>query len=167
MTDASENGYPVIWVITDAQLKQWKVPGTDVIFPLRRSDPGFILTFVADWLNTDIEKISGKGDDFGWALRRITGSDKWSNHASGTAIDLNSSTHPQGVFGTFKKAWKTAKIKLKMATTFEGLVTWGGSWSTPDEMHFEITFNDEARVHELAQKLRKTARGDRIQLLNR
>lgn len=164
MTEYSANGWPVL---TKEQTKLWIIPGANRELPLRRGDCGFILVYWTDWFDKKIEKIDdGAWDDHGYGLRKIAGTDVWSNHASGTAVDVNALRHWVGIPNTFLKAWKVTKMKFKLATTFEGLITWGGTWRSPDEMHFEINTSDPARVAGLAHKLRKTDRGDRIQLVN-
>lgn len=164
MEEHSSNGWSVL---TKEETKLWIIPGANRELPFRRGDCGFILTYWTDWFDKNIEKIDdGAFDDHGYGLRKIAGTDVWSNHASGTAVDVNALRHWVGNFNTFTKAWKVTKMKLKLALTFEGRITWGGTWRNPDEMHFEINTFDPIVVRALAQKLRKTDRGDRIQLAN-
>ncbi|MFC7613926.1 peptidoglycan-binding protein [Actinokineospora soli] len=76
------------------------------------------------------------GECHGWAFRPIAGTNVLSNHASGTAIDLNAPTHPQGKFGTVPGHLRD-DITAKAASL--GL-RWGGNFtgSRVDEMHFEV-----------------------------
>lgn len=66
--------------------------------------------------------------------RRISGSTKWSNHASATAVDLNWNKHPAGRRGTFTAA-QTA-VLLELLEDACGIIRWGRLYE--DEMHFEI-----------------------------
>lgn len=75
-----------------------------------------------------------KGWSWGWSYRKIAGSAKWSNHASGTAVDLNAPRHPAGKRGTFTKA-QQEQIRLILAAS-HGVLRWGQLFK--DEMHFEI-----------------------------
>ena len=77
------------------------------------------------------------GQCWGYAYRKIRGSAALSNHASGTAIDLNAPAHPLGEKGTFTAKQVTA---IRRILTFcDGVVRWGGDFhGRKDEMHFEI-----------------------------
>ena len=64
--------------------------------------------------------------------------DKLSNHASGTAIDLNATKHPLGAVGTFEPG----KVPMLRALTKKYGLTWGGDYKgLKDEMHYEISIN--------------------------
>lgn len=73
---------------------------------------------------------------WGHAFREIDGEKDLSNHASGTAIDVNSPDHPRGKKGTFT-AEQVSKIR-QILDECGGVVRWGGDYHYPDEMHFEI-----------------------------
>jgi hypothetical protein len=77
---------------------------------------------------------------WGFNDRPIRGSKMTSNHASGTAVDLNAPRHPQGVPAskTFTRGQISA-ISL-ILTRYHGLIEWGGAWDLPDTdgMHFEL-----------------------------
>lgn len=74
-----------------------------------------------------------KGSSYGYSYRNIAGTNTLSNHAFGDAIDINPSANPR-LGGPFKSDLPTdvgdiaAKNGLK----------WGGVWSNPDPMHFEV-----------------------------
>src|SRR5690606_27057234 len=85
----------------------------------------------------DIDNARGALDDWGYAERPIRGSSVISNHASGTAIDLNATKHPLGASGTFTSTQVT-RIREILAVT-RNHVRWGGDYTgRKDEMHFEI-----------------------------
>jgi hypothetical protein len=138
MIEVSQNGWPIIF--DRSELRQWNVPTADgnVVLPLRRERAGFVLCHYALWHAEEVEPIFGQGDDFGWALRRIAGSDEWSNHASATAKDLNASRHPSGKRNTYGQR-KSAKIRKRLDKRYLNLIKWGGDFrTTVDEMHFEL-----------------------------
>jgi hypothetical protein len=75
--------------------------------------------------------------------------DKLSNHASGSAIDLNASRHPLGQVGTFEPG----KVPMLRALAHKYGLTWGGDYrNRKDEMHFEISVSP-AKAVELIKKL--------------
>ena len=64
-----------------------------------------------------------------------------SNHASGTAIDLNAIKHPLGAKDTFKPKQVDALLEL----TDKYKLRWGGLYrNRKDEMHFEIVESPKA-----------------------
>lgn len=164
-TVTSSNGWAIIG---RDQTRQWLVPDTDIGLPLRGGNAGFVLTHFADNFHRTIEplNVGPIGDDFGWSPRVIAGTSIPSNHWSGTAIDLNSVTHPQGVRGTFIKAKKLARLQWMLRTKYKGMIAWGGNWrTTVDEMHFEIVAS-QPEIRMLAQELRKTTAGQKIMAIN-
>lgn len=74
---------------------------------------------------------------WGYNYRPIRGRVNLSNHASGTAIDLNAPTHPLGKANTFTAPQRAAIRRI--LNDFQGAITWGGDWTArPDDMHFEV-----------------------------
>lgn len=134
---ASQNG----WVANqrDRVAKQL-VPGTNTYLTVRKDAPGLVLLEVAsafDRLVQDIDTGRGTLDDWGYAERPIRGGITLSNHASGTAIDLNALKHPLGVPGTFTANEKAALLSILRVTG--DVVRWGGLYvGRKDEMHLEI-----------------------------
>lgn len=70
----------------------------------------------------------------GYNPRPIAGTNEWSKHAYGTAIDVNWSKNPQGGTGSDIPP----DLARELAQKYN--LTWGGDWSgkTRDPMHFEI-----------------------------
>lgn len=86
--------------------------------------------------NKEVEQIT-HAHSWGYAARAIRGSTVTSNHASGTAIDLNAPKHPLGMSGTFTAPQRTALRRI--LADFDGVIRWGGDYAgRKDEMHFEI-----------------------------
>lgn len=145
----SQNGYTAN-VIDLTQV--WTIPGTVRTIRLRKGAPGFLLVHFAAWFDKNIEDIeAGQLDDWGYAERVIRDGVELSNHASGTAEDLNATKHPLGVRNTFTAA-QAAKIRAQLLV-YEGCIRWGGDYvNRPDEMHFEIV-RDVAACEAVQRKL--------------
>lgn len=78
------------------------------------------------------------GTCWGYDKRKISGSDQWSTHAAGTAWDLNAGRHNMG--DAPSKSFSAAQIDTCHALEREsdGTIRWGGDFSRPDGMHWEI-----------------------------
>lgn len=162
----SSNGWQVLDADTTGpypRLRAWKLPGVDRKLKLRDGSAGFLLSHLALWFDEDLERLDvGTYDDWAWASRPIRGSTSISNHASGTAIDLNATQHPMGVATskTFSKA-EIDKIHKRLAF-YQGCIRWGGDYQNrPDGMHFEIN-KSMGPVEKRARELLNTPRGKRI-----
>lgn len=109
-----------------------------------------VLRYVAEQFHKTVEPLRS-GECWGYYYKSIEGSTTLSNHASGTAIDINAPAHPMGVRGTFSTT-KLAAIR-RILTYLEGVVRWGGDYAgRADEMHFEINDN-AAEVARIAKKI--------------
>ena len=105
-------------------------------------------------------------DDWSWAVRTVRGSTTViSNHASGTAVDLNATRHARGVTGTFTRK-QVAAIRRILADL--RVIRWGGDFTTvADEMHAEIN-GSLAEVAEAAERIiAARAQEDDMQLTDR
>lgn len=70
----------------------------------------------------------------GFNYRNMRGSNKLSQHAFGTAIDVNAATNPmlsRGAQVVTDLPANTAELAKKYG------LEWGGNWKRPDAMHFE------------------------------
>lgn len=128
----SENGYSVIY---ESQTEQYGII-RGLSLPLRADDCGYVLQqFLKDFHNR-VEPL-GTTETFGYARRQIAGTNRWSNHASGTAVDANASQHPYGRSNTFTNA-EESRLR-DVLEDYDDVIRWGGDYnSTSDEMHFEI-----------------------------
>lgn len=145
---SSQNG----WTVDAAGSQQDRTAVAGVTFPngVRRGDVATVLFYVARRFHAEVEPLKA-GTCWGWFNRPIRGATSISNHASGTAIDLNADKHPLGKVGTFSAA-KVRAIRRILADC-DGVVRWGGDYSgRKDEMHFEINVSS-SRVAELAKKI--------------
>ena len=118
---------------------------------VRPGDVATVFDYLGKRFNAEVEPIR-KDWSWGWAYRAIRGATTTSNHASGTAIDLNAPAHGLGLRGTFS-AKQVAAIRA-ILKDLDGVVRWGGDYSgRADEMHFEINAS-AAAVARVAAKIR-------------
>ena len=140
----SENGWEVIKTQSDPNLVVVHIPGTGTPgIPLRvRKEAAGLLAYVAGRVHAEVSDLKagnkpGVQDEGGYNYRGIEGSTKLSNHASGTAIDLNWSKYPM-----FKRRMKKAERAAAeaIAADLASVIRWGGNYSATrvDEMHWEI-----------------------------
>jgi peptidoglycan hydrolase-like protein with peptidoglycan-binding domain len=158
---SSQNGYPA----NDPSLTQtFTVPGSAVKLRLRKGACGEVLTLIAAWVDSHVEDIDTRHgvrgydvpDDWGYAERLIRGGFSLSNHASGTAEDLNAVQHPLGATTTWSPA-EIYEINHYLTTewtdplTHTVVVRWGQNYSgRKDGMHFEINAPESAVKRALA-----------------
>lgn len=150
MTLQSYNGYPASKDAADINIKSYPVKGTDRKLRCADSVGPLLAAFAAEFHEL-IEPIDeGTYDDWGYAFRMVKGStDKISNHASGTAIDLNATRHPMGKVGTFP----AEKVPMIRALAKKYGLKWGGDYrNRKDEMHFEIEIS-ATKAKQLIKKL--------------
>lgn len=107
-------------------------------FRLRPGPTALVLADFVARFDATVERVArGQVDDWSYARRTVRGSSLvWSEHAAGTAVDLNALRHPQGSSGTFGRRQRKALDRL--LDRYEGVVGWGGRFARPDEMHVEI-----------------------------
>lgn len=146
----SQNGWPTQPTGSDANL----VAIPKVIGRVNKNTAPLFAHLVA-YFDANIEDVDKGRDDWGYAFRPIRGQvNGYSNHASGTAIDLNATLHPRGKSNTFSSA-QVAEIR-KMLDLYEGTIRWGGDYnprfSKIDDMHFEIN-SSLAEVERVIAKL--------------
>lgn len=133
------NGWPVIVSRSDKNLATGKVPGTNIRLTAHKVALPVLLAVAAEVHNrvASITANNAAGqDDAGYTYRLIDGTSEYSNHASGTAIDLNWRMWPM-----FKRRMNKAQraAAVAIAAEFSPIITWGGSWGArADEMHWEI-----------------------------
>ncbi|MBB3099409.1 peptidoglycan hydrolase-like protein with peptidoglycan-binding domain [Actinoplanes campanulatus] len=149
----SQNGWSAGSKTAIGGLDNRYVPGTKVrVAPgVRKGDAATVLFYVAEQFNLHVEKLK-PGWCWGYNYRGIRGATSLSNHASGTAIDLNAPTHGLGATGTFTEK-QLAAIR-KILAFCEGVVRAGVFYKgRPDPMHFELV-GTPAQVARIARKIR-------------
>lgn len=145
----SQNG----WSSGDRSvIARYSLPGGTVA--LRKGDVSVVLLWCANRWHERVEPLIWPGV-WGYAERLVRGSSTViSNHASGTALDLDAPQHPLGVPAV--KTFSTLEIRAvhSILDFCEDVVRWGGDYSgRPDSMHLEINAN-AAAVKRIADKIR-------------
>lgn len=169
----TQNGWPALSA-SSRLLTTWTIPapadepGAGVTrLKMRVGSAGFLLAHLALWFSVRVESlVEPVLDDWGWAFRPVRGYAILSNHASGTAVDLNATDHPMGV--ATRDTFTDAEIGLirRRLDLYGGCIRWGGDYqSRPDGMHFELD-RDLATCERRARALMDTPRGARILTAN-
>lgn len=156
----SANGWPVL---SHSATRTWTLPGVGTRLRLEPGAGGFVLAHWALWYAESIEPLSGRLlDDWGWAYRPIRGrTSGFSNHASGTAVDLNATAHALGRRHTLSTG-QIVRIRTRLRDRYDSEIFWGGDFARrADEMHYELAC-DRAAARALADRLLGTVRGRRI-----
>lgn len=154
------------WPVPPLKLKTFQIPGTKRRVTLD-ADAGRILVALAEDYHKTVRKIDvGPWDEGGYNNRPARNANAMSNHASGTAIDLNWSEE-----GALNSAWgkrffAQAKVKIAIARIkkrYGSVVFHGADWRTlKDYMHWEIKPGvSRTQVLALAKKLRISDNGIR------
>lgn len=118
-----------------------------------KGDVAVVLRWVAKRYHETVEPLRA-GTCWGWFVKSIEGSSSISNHASGTAIDLNADQHPMGVSASKNMSAKEIAACRAIVKASGGVVRWGGDYSgRPDPMHWEIV-GSKAATAALAKKIR-------------
>lgn len=167
----SVNGWAVLDSSTTGplpRLRKWNVPtppdGPARHLNLRDGSAGFVLVHLALWFHEKVERLdTGQWDEWGWASRPIRGGTAISNHASGTAEDLNATRHPLGV--PISRTFTPRQVRMirRRLRRYRGVIHWGGNWSRPDGMHFEIAPGTTlAEAERVARRLVRSRRGRKV-----
>lgn len=162
----SQNGYAVLFDNRTTgplpRLRKTVIPGTGRHFYTRDGSVSLVLADFALWFHENVERLDNKiWDEWGHAVRAIRGQTSgYSNHASGTALDINATMHPLGKRLTFNRA-QYVKIRAQIKS-YDGCLRHGIDYRTrPDEMHVEINASLD-RVEVVALRIINTPRGQRI-----
>lgn len=155
----SQNGWPV-------HASQKGLVKVDLITGRLAPAAAPIFQDLVQYFDKNVENIN-PADSWGWAYRPIRGKSKgYSNHASGTAVDINATRHPMHKRKTFSAA-QVAEIRkmLKRYTdpnTGRSIIRWGGDFkSYGDDMHFEIHKANQEAAKRVASHLgKRVASGD-------
>jgi hypothetical protein len=145
----SPNGWPASEDRKALGIETFAVPGTKIKFACAKAVAPILVSFAKDFHEL-VEPIDqGQLDDWGYAFRQTRGSDRiLSNHASGTAIDLNAIKHPLGKSNTFNKDQRNI---INLLITKYGLA-WGGNYKKrKDDMHFEIALNQNQVTNKIKE----------------
>jgi len=145
----SPNGWPASEDKQAIGIQSFVIPGTKTKIACANAVAPLLINFCKEF-NELVEPINqGQLDDWGYAFRMTRSSDRvLSNHASGTAIDLNAIEHPLVKSNTFNKDQRNT---INLLITKYGL-NWGGNYKKrKDDMHFEIALTQ----HEVVEKIKE------------
>jgi len=145
----SQNGWPASKDPDEIDIVNKRIVGTNRKLKVARPVAPLLIAFATDFHN-QVEAIDeGQWDEWGYAYRDVRGGTTLSNHASGTAIDLNATKHPFGAENTFTE--EQSRTIRRLCRKY-GL-RWGGDYrNRKDEMHFEVVMN-AAQVRNLIRTL--------------
>jgi len=145
---ASQNG----WRANDRTvIASIDVPGGKLA--VRKGSIGVIFQHLANRFHNEVEKLVWPGN-WGYAEREVRGGTDLSNHASGTAIDLNAPKHPLGTAPSANYSAAQINKIHEIVNFYEGIIRWGGDYvGRKDGMHFEINDGiNETQVDRIASK---------------
>lgn len=159
------NGWPVVPATATRKLV---IPGTGRHLFVLDGPAAMVLGHYALWYHEKLERLDiGVWDEWGWADRPQRGTISVpSEHGAAVAIDLNATRHPMGVepLSTLTRL-QVARIRRRLAKRYRGLIEWGGEWSRPDAMHYQLVRRPEL-LAKLATDLVHTPRGRRLLAAN-
>ena len=156
----SYNGWPGIPSASDPRLAVIE-PVPNRKFRLRAGDVAVIFDNLIRRFHAEVEPIDvGVLDDWSYAYRPVRGGSSLSNHASGTAVDLNATKHPFNTRATSNfTPGQIASIRRILADLNRDaeVIRW---LDGHDPMHFEVNYvsrgGTAANVSKLAQRLAGT-----------
>lgn len=133
------------------------IPGTDPVrkFRVRKGDVARCFEWLISRFHREVESLNEghPNDDWSFAYRSVRAGASLSNHASGTAVDLNATQHPLGTSPTANFTAGQRSAIRRILNDADGVFRWGGDYSgRKDPMHFEIN-TGPAGVDALARKL--------------
>lgn len=156
----TESGFPVLEP-NSPLLRVVNIPdghGAPTRVTLHWGSPAFLLAHLAVGFDRTVEDIDGPVvDDWGYAYRPVRGySTAWSDHAGGTALDLNASQHPLGEH-TFT-AKEHAQVEA-LLLRYDGALYGGLNFHhRVDEMHFGCK-GEYVHLEHVARRLLDSHRG--------
>ncbi len=135
MAPTSINRWRVITGYGSPLLRTAVVPGTKRKITMRRNVLPIFLAFAADYHRLIAPIDTGTFDDWGYSYRIARASSSWSDHSSGTALDLNASR--EGAQGPARHDWWEGEHSATMRRLLEryGVLMWGGATDLGGSYH--------------------------------
>lgn len=130
----SQNGWPVVGKDACDQ-----GPFEGVTFPngILKGDVAKIARWQLAQYKAHVEPLHA-GECWGWFVKEIEGSSTISNHASATAWDINAPDNPMGVPTSRSLSEHQINACHAIEAASQGTLRWGGDFTRPDPMHWEI-----------------------------
>ena len=151
----SYNGWPGIPSADDPRLTVIEpVPGRK--FRVRAGAVATVFDHLIRRYHNEVEPIDqGELDDWSYNYRAVRGSGALSNHASGTAVDLNATKHPFRTSASQNMTPDQIAASRRLVADFAPVIRWiEGS----DPMHWEINYASRGgtvgNVEALARRLK-------------
>lgn len=135
----SYNGWPASPDPAEIGVKPFTFAGYDFPAGVKAGDVAVLFRYFLAQYHTRVESLAyySGGDEWGFAYRQNRNAANLSCHASGTAIDVNATRHPNGKANTLTAA-QVAELR-RVLKECGGAIRWGGDFSgTKDEMHYEV-----------------------------
>jgi hypothetical protein len=140
MLTTSQNGWPVSDNPSDLGIVPLVVGGVNFGGGVRGGKVHDALAYVASAIHSRVQRLNSTYGCWGYSYREnVNSPGEWSNHASGTAIDINATLHGNDV--PTSESWTDAQVAEihKILDELNGVVRWGGDYqNTVDSMHFEV-----------------------------
>lgn len=139
----------------DLELRPLVVAGVPFVPGIRDDDAvATVLGYVVTEYAKRVEQLASPGC-WGFAFRaNVNSPDSLSNHASGTAVDVNAPFHPNGVRTTATFTPTQIVTVHAILAEVDHAIRWGGDFAgTPDAMHFEVNVTP-AELATVARRLR-------------
>jgi hypothetical protein len=117
----------------------FEIPGTKVRLSMRREVAPLLVAAVTDF-HREVEELV-PGWCWGHAPKKIEGTNQWSEHAWGGAVDLNAPRHAMGKRNTFTPGERKALDRILDRYTYKGkrLLRSGKDYvRRADDMHLEV-----------------------------
>lgn len=151
----SQNGWPVV-----AKSACDQGPFAGVWFPngILKGDVATIARWQLARYEATVEQLV-PGTCWGWFVKPIEGSSTISNHSSATAWDINAQRHPMGVAASRNMSAAQISACHAIEAASHGTLRWGGDFSRPDPMHWEI-IGSHTQVAAFATMLRNPQEED-------
>jgi hypothetical protein len=139
----SLNNWPAIRSANDPRLRTMKIPGTKRTVRLRRGIAPVFAAYLADWHREMPNRLKlDKGPVDSWVYREARFASGFSNHASGTAVDLRYDVlKPNGKPHMTQEEMAILDRILDRYKTADGHRIFGNGewWKKADGMHTELS----------------------------
>lgn len=135
-----------------------RIPSVNRTLTMRGSVLPLFLALAYDYHYWVADLDNGATDEGAYAYRQARAANAWSNHASGTAMDLDWSREGAQNSALGKAYFARPDVKKAIATLkviYGDVIDWGGDWRTfKDYMHWEIKpGTSQSEVTKLIQHL--------------
>ncbi|MFJ9825525.1 hypothetical protein ACIRSU_14310 [Streptomyces sp. NPDC101160] len=127
------------------------IEGSGEHVSLADGDAATVLLHVARRFHYEIDTLR-PGDVHGWTADRTVTEPYESNYLSGSALAIRPTWYPVGAKGNLYP--NELVVVRDILTELDGVVAWGGDFTTPKESHFEIAVRPgHPRLKGVARKI--------------